>query len=296
MALKVDYVLKETGINLRRNITLTLATVITVAVVLTLVGSTLLINRGVNRADVRFRDNVQMVVYMDPKATQDQIDVVGKTLTESPQVRETNYLDHAAAFEEFNAIFAEEPELRSSIIAEDLPTNYKVTLRDGSFDVLESLSTQMEKQPGVREVARASEKVRQREESSRKVRNFMLVGAGIIGIAALVLIINSIRVAMFARRREIEVMKLVGATNWFIRVPFMFEALLQGAVGAAIGIGAVFISKAVVLPVFVETGGLFTNFEVTTADVWKTGVVMLIGGVLVGAIGSALAVRRFLDI
>jgi cell division transport system permease protein len=110
------------------------------------------------------------------------------------------------------------------------------------------------------------------------------------------LIWNTIRTAMFARRREIEVMKLVGATNWFIRVPFMAEGLVQGIVGGAIGIGIVAALRNWMLPTLVNGGGIWTNFHVDVSDVRGTSLVLVAAGALVGILGSAVAATRFLDV
>ena len=117
-------------------------------------------------------------------------------------------------------------------------------------------------------------------------------------LAAGLLILNTIRMAMFARRREIEVMKLVGATNWFIRVPFMLEGLIQGLVGSGIAIGAV-----VTLNNFFESRlsnadelVILQGFVVANSEVFGTSLFILVVGALVGTIGSGIAVTRFLDV
>ena len=142
----------------------------------------------------------------------------------------------------------------------------------------------------------AAERIKKNEEGFSKIRVALLVGSGVIGIASMVLIVNSIRIAMFARRREIEVMKLVGATNWFIRVPFMLEGFVQGIVGSVVGIGIVAGLKGWLLPIFTDSGGLFTDFRLTSGDVTGTAIVLLIAGALVGVAGSAFAATRFLDV
>ncbi len=111
------------------------------------------------------------------------------------------------------------------------------------------------------------------------------------------LIVNSIRIAMFARRREIEVMKLVGATNWFIRIPFMAEGLVQGIVGQRASASASSSRlRSWLLPTLVSGGGIWAGFRLEVTDVQGTGVVMIIAGALVGIFGSAVAATRFLDV
>jgi cell division transport system permease protein len=111
-----------------------------------------------------------------------------------------------------------------------------------------------------------------------------------------VLIWNTIRTAMFARRREIEVMKLVGATNWFIRIPFMLEGLLHGLAGGLLAVGGLYgvnyLWKERVIPKIPDLAAL----QVTSTQFNLVVVLVLVVGMLVGAIGSAVAASRFLDV
>src|SRR5581483_8277949 len=168
MALRVDYVVRETATNLRRNLTLSFATVVTIAIALTLVGAALLMKQGVNRANVQFKGDVQTIVYMDAHASQDQIDAVGRALDQNPHVKSKNYLDHDAAYAEFREIFADDPALRDSLTPADTPTSYKVQVRDASFEVVQSLQDQFSKLPGVFKVVAATDRVKKQEDSFAK--------------------------------------------------------------------------------------------------------------------------------
>jgi cell division transport system permease protein len=125
-----------------------------------------------------------------------------------------------------------------------------------------------------------------------------LAAAVLLLAAALMLILNTIRVAMFARRREIEVMKLVGATNWFIRIPFIVEGIIQTLLGAGVAVGFMTflirpfideLSQDKVLPIF-------QGFTITDSNLLFTNVLVIGVAALIGAIGSAVAVSRFLDV
>ncbi|MGH9188267.1 MAG: cell division protein FtsX [Acidimicrobiales bacterium] len=295
MALKVDYVVRETATNLRRNVTLTLATIITIGVTLTLTGSALVIRKGVNQATTLWREDVEFIVFMQPDAQQGQLDAVRVELEESPQVKEITYIDHDGAYEEFRRLFADSPDLIDNITPDILPTSYKVVPRDPDSAVVDSLVDQFEKSPGVREVVAASDTIRNIEQGSHWLNWVFAIGAVGLGVTALVLIVNTIRMAMFARRREIEVMKLVGATNWFIRVPFMCEGLVQGLVGAATGIAGVF-GLNWVFERLAENFGLFSSMVVETGELIPTTLILAGAGAAVGMIGSAVAVTRFLDV
>jgi len=298
MALKVDYVAKETAINLRRNLTLTFATIVTIAVTLAFAGSVLLVNKGADRSNQQFKGDVQFIVFMNPDAQQSQIDGVRTSLQANPNVADVKYLDHDAAYAEFKTIFKDQPEYVNNITAADVPPNLKVHLKSsaGTSETVLSMVDQYRKQAGVFNVTAAPEKIAKQEKGFSTLRWIGTVGAAVIGLASLVLIVNSIRIAMFARRREIEVMKLVGATNWFIRIPFMTEGLVQGLIGSAMGIAIVAGAKAWVLPSLSDTGGLFADFKLTSGDVWSTSILLAFAGAAVGVIGSFGAATRFLDV
>src|SRR6476620_3713176 len=281
MALRVDYVVRETATNLKRNLTLSFATVVTIAIPLTLVSASLLMKQGVNRSNVRFRGNVQTIVYMKADASQDQIDAVARGLDQNPNVQSRRYLNHDEANLEFREIFAEEPAIRDSLTPAETPTSYKVHVKNASSEVVDSLKSQFQVMPGVFEVMADNDNIRRQEDSFAKFRNFSLLFAAIVGATSLVLIVNSIRIAMFARRREIEVMKLVGATNWFIRIPFMSEGLVQGLIGSIVGIGMVAAAKAWMLPSLSDTGGLCSDFHLTNGDVYSTSILLAVVGALV---------------
>ncbi len=296
MALKVDYVAKEAAINLRRNLTLTFATVVTVAIALTCVGASMLMRTGVDRSNVKFKGDIQTIIYLNPDASKEQIDAVKRGLDENPHVKSERYLDKPEAYQEFQEVFFDQPDIRQSLTQQEVPTSYKVQYKDADSAIVETLKEQFAKLPGVYQVVAPTDQVKKQENSFATFSRFSLIFAVVVGITSLVLIVNSIRIAMFARRREIEVMKLVGATNWFIRVPFMAEGLVQGIVGSALGIGIVVMLRNWMLPSLVAGGGIWTNFHVTAGDVQFTALVLVVVGAIVGIVGSAVAATRFLDV
>src|SRR3954451_23186454 len=130
MALKVDYVAKEAAINLRRNLTLTFATVITVALALTAVGASLLMRQGVKRSDIKFHGDIEAIVYMNPDASQEQIDAVKRALDTSPHVKSARYLDKPAAYQEFLEVFFDDPAIQQTLTQQGVPTSYKLQFTD----------------------------------------------------------------------------------------------------------------------------------------------------------------------
>jgi cell division transport system permease protein len=298
MALKVDYAFRETGSNLARNLTITIASVLTVAVSLALVGFSLMLRSAVSNATERWQGGIEFVVFLHPDATQEQIDVVGQSLRESPEVESVTFFDKQAAYEEFKGFFGEQPEMVDSVTPEILPTSYRVVPAVKEADLVQQLGERFQDQPGVLEVVFAHETIRVLQDFSSWVTGVVLLIAVILLLSAGLLILNTIRMAMYARRREIEVMKLVGATNWFIRVPFMLEGLVQGVIGAVLAIGLLaglwpFFQDSLPDP---EEFALLQGFEASTPETVLIYALIGVIGCIVGAVGAGVAVTRFLDI
>lgn len=298
MPLKIDYLVRETTSNFRRNITITLASVMTVAVSLALVGASLMLRQGVENATARWQGGVEFVIFMKIDATDAQIDSLRADLESSPQIDGVTYVDKTQAYEEFKTLFADTPELIDITEPDTLPASFRVEPVDKDIEAVKSLASTYEQKSGVMQIALASETIRLIQQLSGHLTVGIFVLASFLLGAAALLILNTIRMAMFARRREIEVMKLVGATNWFIRVPFMLEGLIQGLAGALLAIGALAIFKPFFqqwLPNANEIP-LVGGFTVGGADMAIIFVSMGVVGIAIGAIGAGIAVSRFLDV
>ena len=298
MALNPLYFVRETSSNLWRNIGLTVAAMLTVAVTLIMVGSSLLISKGSSRSTAQFKDGVEFIVYMNADAAPEQHAAIESLIDSSPDISSSEFVDQQASYQEFTELFADEPELLAAVTPEDMPPSFRVVPANSEAVAVEDLASQFEGRPGVRKVKTASEVIRFIEEFGSTVTTAFWFAAVILVIVSVLLILNTVFTAIGARRREIEVMKLVGATNWFIRIPFMLEGLVHGVVGgvlAAIGLRFVdrFVFKALQDS---EEVALFQNFAVTSAEVLETGLLMVALGAAVGVIGSAFAVTRYLDV
>jgi len=297
MAVNLSYVARETVSNLRRNISMASAALLTVAVSLTLVGGALLVKRGVDRATVQWKDNVELSIFMKPDATAPESEAIDRQLKAMPEVKRYKYVSKPEAFDEFRKIFANEPDVRDSLTVEQIPPSYRVVPKQAEQTKL--IGERFRDTAGVFRVSYAKEEV----DALVSVTNFLQIMlwavAAVLLAAASLLILNTIRMAIFARRREVAVMKLVGATNWFIRIPFMLEGLIQGLAGAALAYGIVWIGHDLIQSRINQARNdiqLFKQFLVTSGDVAGTGILLLVVGVLVGTVGSALAVSRFLDV
>jgi cell division transport system permease protein len=295
MAVRAEYLFRETATNLWRNISLTVAAVLTVAVCLTMLGVSLLIGYGADALTTQWKGGIEFIVFMKPEATPEQNEQVKNAIEASEQVKDYTYLDQQAAYEEFKELFSDKPELIESVTPDVLPPSYRVVPVDANPDEVATLGAQFEDAPGVREVTYATEALRRIEDLANSVKNGLRFAAVVLLLVAVLLILNTISTAMASRRREIEVMKLVGATNWFIRVPFMLEGLLHGVVGAALAVAGMVGVNEVIFP-RVRRNEILLYFQVTSSQVFSTSIIVLALGCVVGVIGSLWAVSRYLDV
>ncbi|MGI9623108.1 MAG: cell division protein FtsX [Acidimicrobiales bacterium] len=301
MALKFDYVVRETGRNLRRNLTLTVASVLTVAVSLSLLGVALLLQKGVANATDRWEDGVEFIIFLQPDISSAQQDRVQELLDDQRPLRvdRWRFVSQEEAYEEFRSdLFPNQPEITDLVEPEILPPSFRVVPTELDADQVEVLAASFEDEPGVKKVIRATEEIQKLEQATDFVRWIVLFAGAVLLGTGLLLILNTIRMAMFARRREIEVMKLVGATNWFILVPFMLEGTIAGIIGAMLGTGAVYGANRGFERWLAndEVLAILQSFAVDRSEVWGIGLLLLILGAAVGAIGSAIAAYRFLDV
>jgi cell division transport system permease protein len=285
----------------RRNLTLTAAAILTSAIALLLVGTTMLIQRAFENLLVQWKGDVAMIVFVRSDATPEQIALIDESIRSAPtiiNVDKLQYLDKTQTYEEAKRIFAGDPVTLSLLTPENIPSEFKVVPITQDPALVRSLSEQYRSLPGVEDVALAEDEFEVISTLSKFVRTVTLVMSLVLLVVAVGLIWNTIRTAMFARRREIEVMKLVGATNWFIRVPFMLEGLLQGLIGAVVSCGGLWALNSAwsngVAGFKPGTG--ISSLVVPSGYLSGVMVVILIIGALAGAIGSAIAASRFLDV
>ncbi len=298
MALKITYMLRETGTNLKRRISLTIAAILTISISLALFGSALLARDGVANATARWEGGIEFVIWMNPEADADQDAAIRRSLDESPAIQSSTYVSQDDALVEFQDMFMDSPDLLDAVEAADLPPSYRVVPVDPDADVVVELGSQFLNQPGVRDVVFASEAIKDiQTQADRISRGLLWVGVVLLFAAAL-LILNTIVVAIGARRQEIEVMKLVGASNWFIRLPFMLEGLVHGIVGAGFAVLGMVGVRRYVIDGFSESQSLalLEGLRVTDAELFNRSLWVLAIGIAVGILGSLFAVSTKLDV
>lgn len=300
MAVSIDYVARETASNLWRNRLMTIAAVLTVGISLSLVGVSLLLRQGVAHATRQWQHGVNVEVFLDAVSsapatpTPAQLSIE-RQLEQLPFVKHPGgcvYRNQAYDYNEARGTL--DPAAFEALTVGTVPSSLRCQLSDPNQ--ASTIAREFKNYPGVKSVQYPAKAIKNMETVVRILQIVFLVLAVVLLLSASVLILNTIRLAIFARRREISVMKLVGATNWFIRIPFMCEGVVQGVLGAAVAAGAV-VALHAVLDHFAghNSTSVWYQMRLPPSQVGATAVLVAVVGVGIGALGSALGIRRFLE-
>jgi cell division transport system permease protein len=289
---RIDYFFRETVIGLRRNGLVVFAAISTAFIALFLLGMALLIRREVDLVVSNTTGRVEVVVYLTDGIGPDQQERLNGILSDLPQVETVAYESKEAAYQRAQELFGQDSDIIKNVSPDAFPASFRVKLvNPEEYQVVQA---RLAGEPGIDQVAAQQEFLDRLFAVTRVFRVGVLIMAVVMLSASAILIANTVRMGLFARRKEIGIMKLVGATNWRIRVPFLIEGIVEGLIGALIAVGALFAIKiAFVNPLY---GNITFIPWVQNVDVLATIPWMIGAGVLVSLVASALAMRRFLDV
>ena len=232
---KLSYVLKNTLLNMRRAPLLVFATIIAVLVSSFLVFTTLSARSIVENNTLRWQNGIHVVVFLDDRVTTTAHKQLQESLESYPEVRTVDYFSKQEAEEEFKILFKDQPELLAEVDYEILPSSLRINLNDPSDYTL--IIERLEGNPAVKEIRSSGEAI----ERLLSLTDTLVISASafalLIGFAAFILIINTLRIAAFSKKKEIRIMRLVGASSTYIRLPFIFEAVIESLIGTSIAVG-----------------------------------------------------------
>lgn len=292
--MRLKYVLSEVAVGLWRNVTMTIAMIITMAVSLTLLGSSVLLYLQVNHMKDVYYEQVEVSIFLKPQdTTQPQKDEIEAQLQQDPLVQTYDFETRQEAYERFKEIYAAAPELVEQTKPEAMPESFRVKLKDpNSFD---EFNIKYEGMAGIDRIIDQKALVEKVFSVLGSLQTLALIIAIVQGVAALMLVINTIQVAAYSKRREVAVMKLVGASNWFIQAPFVLEAVAAGLIGAVFAYGTLVLAK-----IYVFDGALEPLTAVLTPVPWFNVNMMLplLGGAgaLVSSVTGWIALRFYIRV
>ncbi|MFL5798763.1 MAG: permease-like cell division protein FtsX [Actinomycetota bacterium] len=293
MARRFSYYFRETTSGLQRNGLVAFAAVATVFISLFLFGGAQLIGRQINLVVEQQTEKVEIAVYLTDDISPSDRTRLQSQLQNMPEVAKLRYESKPDAYTRFKELFKNEPDLVKNVAPDALPASFRVKLKNPESQI-GTIQALLQGAPGVEAVVDQRQVLDRLFAISKVLKFGAYLAAIVMLVAAVALIGNTVRMAVFARRKEIGIMRLVGATNWFIRVPFLVEGMVAGLIGAAL---------AIVLLLILQRW-FFQSIHhdiaflplVGRSDVIALVPVLVIVGVAVAFVASFVAMRRFLEV
>jgi cell division transport system permease protein len=305
VAINPGYFIAESLQNFRRNWVMSLGAVITIFLSLVLVGAFVLAGTIVNGLVKSVESKVSISVFLKDGAASGDVEALQRTISADARVKKVNYVSKEEALARFKQSMKNDPEIVQQLKGNPLPASLEIELKDPRQ--VEAMVATIKANPYLAKVVKnpanpEAEDIRYGQQVVKRLfavtRIIQLIGTAFIIMLALVSIIfiqNTIRLAIYSRRKEIGIMRLVGASNWFIRGPFLLEGLIQGLIGAALAIALLGIVLASVLP---SLGRIlsFLTLSLPSGAVIQLSLILLLGGMFIGLVGSGFAMRRHLKV
>ena len=302
--MRSNFVFQEIWVGLRRNLTMTVALVVVVAISLSLLGTGLLFVKQVDSTRTYWQSKVQISVYLctadsaNPNcagkavspAQQAQID---QTLTSMPQVESVSYVSQTQAYALFKQDFSNDPSYVSTVKETDMPPSFEVKLRNPAADY-GIVSSAVTGAPGVDSVIDEMTILDKFYRLLEGARNAVVIVALILVVAAILLVANTIRLSAFNRRRETGIMRLVGASNFYIQLPFLLEGVIAGLLGWALAAGLLIGVKSLLLDNLQQYFSY--NVGLSATDLVEVILLAMVIGVLLCGVTSFLTLRRYLRV
>ena len=289
---RVEYLFRETTSGLRRNGLVAFAAISTTFIALFLFGLSLLISRQVSLLIEATTGNVEVAVYLTDPVSPSTVQSLTKTLTDLPVVANVDYEDKQEACDRFKILFANQEALVNNVDCDALPASLRVKMEDP--EEFAQVNAVLQGQPGIEEIRDQREFFDRLFAVTRVFRVGVLLVAFVMLVSASILIANTVRMGLFARRKEIGIMKLVGATNWRIRLPFLVEGLFESLIGAIAAILFLFAIKVA----FIEPLNESVQFIpwIVNKDLIAIIPILLVAGAVVALLAGLVGMRRFLDV
>ncbi len=298
---RIPFFLSEAYRALRRNAAPSLAAIVTIAITVLLVGVLVPVLEASSSKTDDVRDQISLKVFLFKSSDRAEIRDLEEQIAALPNVAEVEYVNSTQALKILEEQLDEQNILSALDNRNPLPPSFNVRLDDpDNLEAVQAALSPSDPSGSPQPVSAAIEEIvvadqtEQIREVTGAVKILLAVIAVLLGVASLFLVANTIRLSIYARRREVEVMRLVGATNWFIRWPFVIEGVVVGVTGAMIAVGILFLGKVTIVDPLSEKFALVENLNTIA---FGPLIILLVGSAMaVAALGSGITLRRFLQI
>jgi cell division transport system permease protein len=282
-------VLSEAFRSIGANLSTTIAATMTVLIGMFLLGLTIALGTWVVSWSNHVKSQLEVKVYFVDGVSGKQVNTVGAYLGKDTRIKEYQFVSKTEALKRMQRKY---PQLTANLPSNPLPASFEITPQRAEDVKVIARDLRAQKFAGVETVKDGQQTSKRIIQVGKVIWIVFLVMVVVLLIASVILIANTIRLSIFSRRREIEVMKLVGATNWFVRGPFMLEGLLCGLAGSLAAILLLLVGKEVALPAL----EINTSSDAQALSFSLTALALLLVGLGVGALGSGMTLRRFLKV
>jgi cell division transport system permease protein len=303
--MRAQFILSEVWVGLRRNLTMTIALIVVVAISLSLLGTGLLFVKQVSNTRSYWQGRVQLSVYLcttasvspqcqrNGPATQSQISQIHQELSSNSSVKSVAFVSQEAAYQQFRQEFSANQSLVSATPPNSIPSSFQIRLKNAEADTAPVASV-VNGAPGVDQVVADSSVLDKFYKLLDGARNAVVVIAIILIIAAILLVANTIRLSAFNRRRETSIMRLVGASNFYVQLPFLVEGMIAGLIGWLVATGLLIAVKSLGLDAMQQYFPF--NVQLGTGDLIEVVIIAMIIGLLLCGTTSFLTLRRYLRV
>lgn len=298
MGERVKYILRDALVNLRRSGWAGLASISTISISFLIIGIFLLLTLHLNAVVAEWKEGFQVTVFLEDGITPEQLDLLRKRISNESGIKATTYTSKQEALANFKREFQGGEGLLEGLGENPLPASFQLAIREEyqTPETLRQLAAFLSRLEGVEEVVYGQEWV---ERLSTVVKVLKVLGIGIgavLALGSLLIVSNTIRLGVYARAEEIEIMRLVGASRSYIRAPFLLEGFLQGLLGVSLALGLLLIAYQLVWQQLdLSPAQLYRVEAEWVLPPWMT-FGMVGAGALLGAFGSLVAVSRFLKL
>ena len=305
MAINPGYFVGEAFQSFRRNWVMSLVAVTIIYISLLVMGAFFLTGTLLNKVVSSFEQKVSISVFLKDGAAPADVQALQQDLAGDKRVKSIDYVSKAQALEKFKERTKNVPQLVEQLRGNPLPASLEVSLVDPRQvrEVVKSIEadTNLAKviknpaNPEADDIKYAQEVVDRLFQATNVIRLFVAVFMVLLFIVSLVLIGNTIRLAIYSRRREIGIMRLVGASNWFISTPFLMEGVIQSTLGALLAILTLVLAQSFIVP-WLQSTLRFLPVTITAAALGQLSALLLLSGIVIGLLGSGAATRRYLKV
>jgi cell division transport system permease protein len=303
--MRAQFVFHEVWIGLRRNLTMTVALIVVVAISLSLLGTGLLFVKQVNSTRTYWQARVQLSVYLCSSAvvstqcskngpvTATEQQQIQQELQSNPDVTSVTFVSAAQNYQQFRQEFSDNPSLVNSTPADEIPSSFEVKLKNAQADVGQ-VGSVINGAPGVDQIVNDSSVLDPFYKLLGGARNAVVLVAIFLLAAAVLLVANTIRLSAFNRRRETSIMRLVGASNFYLQLPFLVEGMIAAVFGWLVATGLLIAVKTFWLDNLHQYFAF--NVQLSTTDLIEVIILALITGMLICGATSFLTLRRYLRV